>query len=498
MSKLLLQRKRLEASICRDSLYDFVRRFWSVVVQETPVWNWHIEAICNELQEAVERVIRGEPKQHDIVLNVPPGSTKSLIASVMLPAWFWTRFPTGKIISASHTHSLAMSHSMKSRDIVQSDKWRELFGDIELREDQNAKANFQNKDGGWRFAVGVDGDVVGRHAHIVIVDDPIDPQSAVSEANLSSANRFITETLSQRKVDKDVTLTILIMQRLHQNDPSAVLLKEAAEGGTPVRHLKFPGVVMGNPLKFVRPRKYARFYQQDRTTGHHLLDPTRLSIKVLEATERRLGQYGYSGQILQHPVPPGGGMFKTEKITIEPPPPLRHFKQLCRFWDKAGTTAKENPRAAFTAGVLMGEDQKGFFWWLDVVRGQWDSGAREEKILQTAKTDCQGDMNLLRKIVFGTEQEPGSGGKESARGTVKKLAGFRCRIDRPTGDKVQRADPLSVQVNIGNTKMAPGPWNSLLLQELQFFPHSTYKDQVDGSSGAFTVMTRPRTRVTAS
>src|SRR5690606_19446496 len=88
------------------------------------------------------------------------------------------------------------------------------------------------------------------------------------------------------------------------------------------------------------------------------------------------------------------------------------------------------------------------------------------------------------------EQEPGSGGKESAEATVKNLAGFVAVKDRPTGDKAYRADPYSVQVNEGNVRLLVGAWNEDYIEELKHFPNSTHKDQTDASSGAFASVTK--------
>jgi len=480
MPQVQVDKVALEASICRDSFYDFVQRFWGVVCQEDPVWNWHIYELCHYLQVAAERVFKGLPKKHDMVINVPPGSTKSIICSEMYPVWCWTRMPTCRIISVSYAYNLAADLSGYSRDIVESEKWKELFPDVWLRGDKNAKHNYENNHGGWRYAVGVGGKVTGRHGHIIIIDDPIDPAMAISETVLKSTNRFISETLSTRKVDKKITFTILVMQRLHQNDPSAIKLKKAKEeNGTPVKHINLPGEITGNGRDVVRPRRLAKYYKEG------LFDVVRLDRDALVALLSDLGQYGYAGQILQRPAPPGGGMFKIGRITIEKSSgPLRHFKEVVRFWDKAGT----KDGGAFTAGIKMGLDSKDRYWVLGRAYGQWDSAAREDVIEQTTKLDTI-------SCIVGVEQEPGSGGKESAEATAKRLAGFRVRIVRPTGDKTTRADPFSVQVNAGNVYMVEGPWNRSYLEELELFPSSTYKDQVDASSGAFGLLTKNRVRV---
>jgi len=136
----------------------------------------------------------------------------------------------------------------------------------------------------------------------------------------------------------------------------------------------------------------------------------------------------------------------------------------------------------------MGVDYDGTYWVMDVIRGQWASDEREKRIRQTADLDG-------RKVIVGLEQEPGSGGKDSALLTTKNLAGYRVRVERPTGDKAWRADPYSAQVNMSNVGMKAGPWNALYIEELEYFPDSTYKDQVDASSGAFNLIFKGRRRV---
>ena len=243
-----------------------------------------------------------------------------------------------------------------------------------------------------------------------------------------------------------------------------------------VKHICLPAEIDNTNRLEVKPRKLVKYYQKG------LMDSVRLPRSVLNEAKIELGEYGYAGQFLQRPVPLGGGMFKTDRIQITSV--ACKYKRKVRFWDKAGTGGG----GAYTVGLLMAVDGEGNYWVLDVVRGQWESAARERIILQTAQIDGRG-------TTIGVEQEPGSGGKESAQNTVKMLAGFRVRIDKPVGDKVLRADPFSVQVNGGNVRLKMGEWNRIYLEELQFFPHSKYKDQVDASSGAFSILTKKRIRV---
>jgi len=481
-----ISKTELERDLCRRSFFAFVKRFWFTVIPEEPVWNWHIRVLCDEMQTVAERVFQGLPKEYDLVINVPPGSTKSTICSIMFPAWVWTRMPTAKMICGSYSYPLGMNLSRTSRDIVQSSKYKTLFENIELREDQNTKGFYVNRMGGYRYTTSTGGTVTGFHGHLILVDDPLDPLQAASELDLKTANSWIGRTLSTRKVDKRVTPVILIMQRLHEDDPSGRMLDQAKSGKARVRHICLPAEVIHENRKDVKPRSLLKFYKDDPSLigqkfKAKLLDPIRIPRDVLEEfkSENSLGEYGYAGQMLQRPVPLKGGMFKVGRIVVELVAPTHsRWRNKVRFWDKAGTEGG----GAYTVGVLMGEDDEGRYWILDVQRAQLDTGAREKVIKQIAMMDGF-------DIIVGVEQEPGSGGKESAENTVRNLAGYNVQVVRPTGDKVIRAIPFSAQVNSGNVSVVKAEWTMAYITELALFSFGKFKDQVDASSGAFTVLT---------
>ena len=471
ISKMGIDIHRLRASVCRESFFEFVKYFWDTIIPEKPHYNWHIEYLCDELQTVAERVFKGQPREYDLIINISPGTTKSTICSRMFPAWAWTRMQTARCICASYAYTLAMDLSRSTRDIINSELFKNTFPGIELRGDQNTKHYFLNTEGGARYSVGTGGTITGMHGHFLIIDDPLNPLEAVSEVELKACNRWMRETLPTRKVHKAITPIILIMQRLHQNDPTGMML-ETFEGK--IRHICLPA----ESTDHIQPPELKNKYKNG------LFDPIRMDEKVLFENRAALGEYGYAGQFLQHPVPLGGGMFKIENIEVGTPPGTISSK--VRYWDKAGS----QDTGAYTVGVLMGRAADGRFWVLDVIRGQWDSSRREKIIRATAEMDGKG-------VTVGIEQEPGSGGKESAENTVRNLAGWKIKVDRPTGDKATRADPYSCQVNAGNVSLATGEWNRAYMDELQYFPHSTYKDQTDASAGAFNLLAKPKVRLGA-
>lgn len=477
----------LMREVFNRSFYEFLLYFWDVISGQIYEDNWHVKYICEVLQEAAERVGDRKEKIEDIIINIPPGTTKTIICSIMFPAWCWTRWFWMRFITVSYSATLSLESAEYSRDLIRSDKFKEIYPDLVLKEDKDTKSNFKimklewgiNKNqlprklnGGNRFSTSIGGSLTGFHGDIIIWDDPLNPQEALSKALLEKANTWIDSTLPTRKTNKANSLTIGIMQRLHENDVTG---HQLAKKNKKINHIVLPGDIteFGNQLK---PQHLKKYYVKG------LLDPKRITRSVLEELKADLGQYGYAGQIGQHPTNPAGGMFKVDNIRIVNNSPNPSFvMSRCRYWDKAGTV----DAGAYTIGVKMARLMNKTWLIEDIVRGQWGTGKREEIIRRTAESDG-------REVVVYIEQEPGSGGKESAENTIRNLAGFSVYADRPTGDKAKRADPFSVQVNNGDLALIYAPWNTAFIEELRFFPMGRFKDQVDASSGAFNMLVKKK------
>ncbi len=466
----------IQRELNNRSLHEFIEYFWPVIIADEFKSNWHIDYLCQELEYVARRVAKGLPKEHDLVINIPPGTTKTLTTSIMFPVWCWTQWPWMRFITASYSSDLSLESAEKSRNIIRSTKFKELYPELELKPDKDTKGNYQvvikgkeEQLGGNRFSTSVGGTLLGFHGHINIVDDPLNPKQAASEVELANANRWMSQTLSSRKTDKKVSMQVLIMQRLHQIDPSGYILDKNKKN---VKHISLPGEIRNYKAQ-VKPPELIEKYRDE------LLDPLRMDWEVLADMEADFGQYGYAGQVGQKPTPPGGGMFKIENFNFIDSLPVRtNCQQIVRYWDKAGSVGK----GCFTVGVKMSKWTNGKMIIEDVKRGQWGSEVREQIIKQTAQADGT-------NVTVYIEQEPGSGGLESAQATIKNLTGFSVYADRPTGDKAFRADPYSVQVNNGNIQILRDGWNKVFIDEHEFFPFSTYKDQVDSASGAFNHLT---------
>lgn len=485
MQTLLQNPTVMMRNIVKGSLHKFIKYFWSEYSAEEFKDNWHISYICNELEKLARNRAAGKTREYDLLVNVPPGTTKTAMVSIFFPIWCWTNWYWMKFITASYSSTLSLESAEYSRDIVRSEKFKILFPELEVKEDKDTKGNFRivkreqkyigyearTKQGGNRFSTSIGGTVTGFHAHILIWDDPLNPQQAISEVQLKTAVDWLDHTFSNRKVDKLKDVTIGIMQRLHQMDPTGHQLKKKKK----LKHISLPGEIR-NYREQVQPKTAIKYYKDD------LLDPVRMPWSVLSDMLIDLGQYGFAGQIGQKPTPPGGGMFKVDRFQIiDKIPQETLIEKKVRYWDKAGSEGT----GAFTVGVKMYKLKNDKWLIVDVKRGQWSSEVRESIIRATAEADGV-------DVQVGIEQEPGSGGKESAESTKKRLAGFMCVADRPTGDKITRADVFSVPVNDGNVMLMRGDWNHEFTEELQHFPFGTYKDQVDAGSGAYKLLTGKR------
>lgn len=343
---------KINAEKCRRSFFHFLQEFWDIIIPEPAVYNWHIPYLCSELQTVVEKVVKREEKDYDLIINISPGETKSTIVTVMLPVWAWIRDASIRSLTASYSASLSTDHAIKSRDIVRSDKFRLFFPEISLKKDQDGKTHYKNDSGGERYATSVTGSITGFHAHLLIVDDPLNPKEAASEVERNRANDFMDITLSTRKVNKSVTPTILVMQRLHQNDCTGNWLgKDKA-----IKHICLPGEISNDVKPVELKEKYV----------NGLMNTTRLTHKDLQELKTNLGSYGYSGQIMQTPTPLDGGIWKKWIIPVPDGDFPLELERHGTDWDLAYTEKQTNSASAYiTAGLYENKmyiSDLGFDW----------------------------------------------------------------------------------------------------------------------------------------
>lgn len=454
----------VEREYCRRRLGNFIRRAWPVLEPGQPyIHGWHMDAISEHL----EAVTSGQITR--LLVNIPPGTMKSMSVGVFWPAWEWgpKGMPHMRFIGASHEEGLATRDNLKMRRLVQSE-WFQTLWPTALTGDQNAKTYFENEATGWRQSCPVRS-MTGRRGDRVAWDDPHSVEDAHSDARLEEANRVFRETLPTRLNNPDSSAIIIVMQRLSSRDISGEIL--AGEFG--YEHLCLP-------MEYEGPRKATSIGFSDPRKEHgDLLFPARFPREVVERDKRIMGDYAVAGQFQQRPAPSAGGIFKPDMIGVEDAIPVGAV-QWCRGWDLGATTTGD-----FTAGAKIGRLPDGRYIVADVKRDRLESHKRDALMKNTADGDGRGTVKQ------SIPQDPGQAGKGQVASFAQLLAGHSLHFSPETGDKVTRATPFASQVNAGNVVMLRAPWNRDFTDELRLFPNGSYDDQVDAVARGFNQLLAP-------
>lgn len=233
------------------------------------IWGWVFEAICEHL----EAITKGQLTR--LLINVPPGTMKSLLTNVLWPAWEWgpRNMPYLRYVSAAYAHSLTVRDNRRCRLLIQSDVYQKLWGHrFSLVGDQNAKEKYENDARGFRIATSVSGTATGERGDRFIVDDPHNVKEAESDVKREDAVFWFTEVVPTRVNDLEKSACVIIMQRVHEGDVSGHILA----------HNKSLGYeVLTVPMEFESARKCVTGigWSDPRTVEGELMAPERFSAK---------------------------------------------------------------------------------------------------------------------------------------------------------------------------------------------------------------------------
>jgi predicted phage terminase large subunit-like protein len=452
---------RRDAALIRGrckTLKGFVKEAWRVLEPSTPfVDNWHIDAICLHL----EAVSRGEINR--LLINVPPGSSKSLIVSVLWPAWEWAEIDAGlRYLSTSFNITNVVRDSRKMRDLVASNWYQTLWPHVVL--DRQGELSYSNTATGNREGVAFRS-LTSKRGDRLLIDDPHSTETAESDAERETAARMFREGALDRLNDIERSAIVVIMQRLHMDDVSGVIETMPEQGFV---HLMIP-------MRFEAERRCSTRigWIDPRTMDGELMDKVRFPEIAMQKLETGKGDYAWAGQYQQRPAPREGGIFPVDLIKIETGSPAGGEE--VRGWDIAGSTRKTSP---YTAGVRLKRLPNGDIWIVDCARGRLKIAAAEALIVDTANEDGV-------RVKQSLPQDPGQAGLSQKNQLASKLEGLNFRFSPETGSKEDRAIPIASQVQAGKVFMVRGLWNIALIEEMRNFPSGSFKDQVDALSRAY-------------
>jgi hypothetical protein len=309
-------------SLLRQDFSTFAARcFHDLNPQAELALNWHLEVIAAKLTAVREGKIRR------LIINLPPRHLKSLMASIAYPAWCLGHDPSAQILCVSYAQDLADKLARDCRSIMLSQWYRQIFP-TRLAAHRQAVQEFLTTCQGYRLATSNGGVLTGRGADIILIDDPLKPEEALSDARRQATNEWYDHTLYSRQNDKRHGAIVVIMQRLHEDDLVGHVL-----GQEEWEVVRFPAIAEADEVHDIetiwRPRSFTR-RQGDA------LHPEREPLDTLDRIRRTLGEYNFAGQYQQTPAPLGGGMVKAEWFKrYAPNNRPESFERIIQSWDTA-------------------------------------------------------------------------------------------------------------------------------------------------------------------
>ena len=472
-------RAGLESTLGMRSLRAFYRMAWPHIDPAHLLWNWHIELLCEEMEQVARR------KVTEAVFAVPPRSGKSQLMSVAFPAWVWTWFPAAKFITGSNEMTLATRDAVLMRRLVKSDWYQRRWGpgspflkDVKLStgdphpgvaitSDQDNKTYFETTAGGHRFCCTPGSNVTGHGGDFVLADDLHPAQRAESDAERTGVLRWWWEAIPPRLNDQDHGVKMIIQQRVHRQD----LAGSAIDRG-------YHAVVLPMEFEANHPQRHPK---DPRTQEGELLHPERTGVVGLAKLKRALGAYGTAGQLQQRPVPREGGLFKRAWFQIVDAVPAECYQSAVRRWDLAATVAEAGKDPDWTAGVKIARDDIGRIFIMDVQRFRSTPAQVDQAIRAIAQQDGA-------SVKIGIPLDPGQAGVAQAQALTRFLAPFPVEAARETGSKADRARGFASQCEMGNVFLLRARWNEAFLEELGEFPNGSHDDQLDAAVGGFSML----------
>lgn len=444
------------ADLLRHDLCAFIHRsFLELNAGKAFLSNWHIEVLAAKLEE----VRHGSCRR--LIVNMPPRHLKSQAITIAFPAWVLGHEPTKQILSVTYAQDLSETFARASRTLMTSAFYETLF-DTRLSKGREAVSDYETTDGGNRFSTSTGGVLTGRGADIIIIDDPLKADDALSETRRGSVNDWYDNTLRSRLNSQETGAIIIVMQRLHADD----LVAHVQEHDERWDVLSFPAIAEQDEIyDFLTP--YGR-KQVQRKTGD-ILQPALLSPTALDAQRRAMNDYNYTAQYQQNPQPPSGIIVKRDRLNFySPAEKPEKFDQIIQSWDTANKITEISNYSVCTTWGL--KDQTLFL--LDVYRRKVDFPDLKRAVK---------DLAALHHATVVLVED-----KASGISLIQELhaGNFSLIQAAPTldGDKVMRLRAQTAKIENGFVRFPKdAQWLDTYLRELMAFPNAKTDDQVDST-----------------
>lgn len=286
-------------AILRQDFGSFVRKaFETLSPSQTFIPSRHVDALAYQF----DRLRRGEITR--LIINIPPRSLKSITASVAFPAFVLGHDPTRRIICASYSSELAHKFSNDFRAVLSTRWYQSLFPNTRIGPLKDSETEVEVTHRGFRLATSTSGTLTGRGGDLIVIDDPLKPIDALSEAKRVAANQWFLNTVMSRLDDKRTGAIAIIMQRVHIDDLTGFVLGQSDDWTV----LSLPAIAEGPAaIALTHGRVHHR-------QAGDVLSPQREPVEILEQLRLQLGSDLFSAQYQQAPVPPAGAMIKRQWV----------------------------------------------------------------------------------------------------------------------------------------------------------------------------------------
>lgn len=439
----------------RNDLSAFAARCFSELNPATPyLSNWHQELIASKLQACLDGRIRR------LIINIPPRNMKSILASVAFPAFWLGHRPSAEIICVSYGQALANRHSSDCRRIMESAWYRDIFS-TRISPRRAALEEFETTERGCRMATSVGGMLTGRGADLLILDDPLKPDEAVSDVQREAVNEWYDHTLLSRLNQKEQGCIIVVMQRLHMDDIVSHVLQQEGWEVVSLQAIAEEAEVHTFST-FLGPRTVHR-------KPGEALHPARESRETLERLRTTMGEYAFSAQYQQSPIPLGGAIVKEAWLrTYELLP--TSFEQVIQSWDTANKDTDLSDYSVCTTWGLL----KGHMYLLHVLRKRLNYPDLKRAVQEQAHLH-KATAILIEDRASGTQLI-----QDLRRDGLNKIHGRN-----PQGEKNMRLHVQTPWFEGGKVLLPKeASWLADYRKELLSFPQSKKDDQVDSTTQA--------------
>jgi predicted phage terminase large subunit-like protein len=451
-------------ALLRKDLSSFIQKtFQTVSPGDVYRHGWHIDGIAWALQRCLDGEIRR------LIITLPPRSLKSIAVSVGFPAFVLGRDPRQKIICVSYSQDLANKHARDCRAVLAAPWYRSAFPRTRIDRDKNTQGEFLTTRKGFRMSTSVGGTLTGRGGNILILDDVLKPDDAISEVHRTRVIEWYGSTLLSRLDDKARDVIIVIQQRVHQEDLVGVLLEQG--GWT---HLNLPAIAEETQVVPLGPHLVRLRREGD------VLHPEREPLEELQRLKILMGSYAFHAQYQQSPAPRGGGLVKWAWFkTYEEMPKTASGDRIVQSWDTAAKAKEFNDYSVCTTWLVRDKT----FYLLHVLRKRLEYPALRRHAIDH-KHAFQAEEVLI--------EDAGSGIQ-----LIQDLRaeGIYVRGIKPEGEKAMRMQTQTAVIEAGHVLVPrSAPWLADFQDEVTKFPMAKHDDQVDSVSQFLKWATRPRAR----